>query len=117
MLIIEVGFAPVNSKNGFFGIKDTNIAGTDKFDTCSARPATLPCAANSLSPATNPSADKSNKYTIAIPIAAAIAVVTSKTDSTLKLILPSEPACFRRVIADKIEINTNGITIICNKRT
>ena len=92
VLIIEVGFAPVNSANGFLGIKEINIAGIERLLTWSTRPTTFACAANSRSPATKPSAVKPNTFTIMIPINAAIAVVTKRTESTLKLILPNEPA-------------------------
>ena len=86
--IVDVGRAPVKSRNGFVGNSSNNLSGIVVFSIEVNLSSTSFRRADSASPCCKPAADTSNPALAAIPTAAAIPVVRIKIPIIRPLILP-----------------------------
>ena len=85
--IVDVGRAPVKSRNGFVGNSSNNLSGIVVFSIEVNLSSTSFSRADSASPCCRPVADTSNLH-LPIPTAAAIPVVRIKIPIIRPLILP-----------------------------
>ena len=115
--MVEVRRAPVMSKNGLAGINSITNLANDIASTLERVDSRLFARAISAVPDVNPSAVRPKRFAIRIPTQAAIMVVTISTPSVRLLIFPNEVPPFSFRIAEMIDTITNGIMIICRRRT
>ena len=105
------------SKNGLAGINSITNLANDIASTLERVDSRLFARAISAAPDVSPSAVRPKRLAIRIPTQAAIMVVTISTPRVRLLIFPNEVPPFSLRMAEMIDTITNGIMIICNRRT